>query len=83
MQVGKFNIHLSPNKSLSHAGKTEKPGETNYMDNLKDVFAKATDNLEESKKVPGAFVANTFQVNSAQFLNIQDISSRFNGSAPV
>lgn len=83
MQVGKFNIHLSPNKSSSPAGKSGKPGETNYMDNLKDVFAKATDKLKESKNVPGAFVANTFPVNSAKLLNIQDISSRFSGSSPV
>ena len=83
MQVGNYNIHLSPNKSSSPAGKSEKPGENNYMDNLKDVFAKATDKLKESKNVPGAFVANNFQVHAQQFLNIKDISSQFNGSSPV
>lgn len=80
MKVGGFNIHFSPKKSPSLSAKSEK---TDYMQNLRDVFAKATNKLEESKDVPGAFVANTFQVHSQQFLNIQDISSQFNGSAPV
>lgn len=83
MQVGKFTIHPSPIKSPSLAGKAEKPGKTDDMGDLEDVFAKATNKLEESKKVQGAFVVNIFQMESPQFLNIKDISSQFNGPAAV
>jgi hypothetical protein len=81
MQVGNFNIHLSSKKG--GAAKSAGAAKPDYLQNLKEAFSRATGKLEESKKVPGAFVMNTFQVNHPQFLNIKDISSQVNGSSPV